>query len=180
MKKLLFVFVLFVYFVPLSIAQALLFNPVNESSNDAALVNFIVPVVIFMLLVCAAIVANIIAAFISFIRSNCLSFKAVMIFKLSLIPFYVINFVIWLIGSMVFHIALFVWTFLPIVIAYTYFTIYGTSAHIIARLLYLRRNNIITTKQFVIHFILQIMFVLDIIDSIYLTVKYKGKQEQLL
>jgi len=123
--------------------------------------------------VCALVVANIVVAVVSLVRSRCLSFKAVMVFKLCLIPFYIINFVCWMIGSMVFHLSLIIWPMIPFIIAYTYFTMLGTSVHIIAKLFALLRDKAITTKQFVTHCILQFMFALDVLDSVYLAIKQK-------
>jgi hypothetical protein len=76
-------------------------------------------------------------------------------------------------ASMVFHIAIIIWPLIPFIIAYTYFTLLGTSAYIIAGLFSLRRSKIITAKQFVIHCILQIIFITDVIDTIYLAIKQK-------
>jgi len=79
----------------------------------------------------------------------------------------------WALASAVFHIAIIVWPIIPFIIAYTYFSMLGTSAHIIAKLIVLRRSKKITAKQFAIHCIFQIVFAVDVIDSIYLAIKQK-------
>ena len=177
MKKLLTAFVIFVYFVPASVFLTFYLILTKDLSDATTFGTFLIPI-LFMLLVCVLVVGNIAGAIISMARSKCLSFKAVMGFKLCLIPFYIVNFICWLIGSMVFHIALVIWPLIPFIIAYTYFTMLGTSVHIIVNLLSLRRNKVITTKQFVTHCILQLVFILDVIDSIYLAIKQKSLKVQ--
>lgn len=74
---------------------------------------------------------------------------------------------------MVFHIALVIWPFIPFIIAYTYITMLGTSVHVISQLFTLWRSKIIITKQFVVHCIMQLIFTVDVIDSVYLAIKQK-------
>ncbi|GLC31721.1 hypothetical protein bsdE14_31310 [Clostridium omnivorum] len=74
---------------------------------------------------------------------------------------------------MVFHIAIIIWPMIPFIIAYTYLTLLGTSTFVIAKLFSLRKSKIITTKQFVLHCILQLIFTVDVIDAIYLATKQK-------
>ncbi len=135
--------------------------------------------ILLMLVAGALVILNIAIAAISAAQSKYLPFKTVMLYKLCLIPFYIVNFVCWMIGSMVFHLSFVVLPMLPFVIAYTYFTMIGTSVHIIVKLIDLRKNNKITTKQLIIHFILQITFTLDVLDSIYLTIKRKKFEKEL-
>jgi len=172
MKKLLTAFIIFVYFVPASIILTLYTNFTQETQESSYLVAFVIPLLL-MLMVCILVVLNIAGAIYSVIRSRTLPFRTVMVFKLCLIPFYIVNFACWLLASMVFHIALVVWPIIPFIIAYTYFTMLGTSVHIIAKLFTLKRDGTITTKQFIIHFIWQIIFTADVIDSIYLTIRKK-------
>ncbi len=172
MKKLLTVLVVFVYMVPLSLFLTFyqIFTKGMKDSLELAI--FTIPLLL-MIAVCILVAVNIVEAVHSIIRVQDLSFRTVMIFKLSLIPFYIVNFVCWMIASMVFHIAIIIWPMIPFIIAYTYFTLLGTSAYTIAKLFTLRKSKIITTKQFVIHCILQIIFTADVIDIIYLAIKQK-------
>ena len=169
MKKLLTALVIFVYFVPASIILTLYTISKQGTPESASFAPFVIPLLL-MLVVCILVVANIVGAVHSLIHSRTLTFRSIMVYKLCLIPFYIVNFACWLLASAVFHIALVVWPFIPFIIAYTYFTMIGTSAHIIAKLFELRRDGTITTKQFVIHFIWQIMFVTDVIASVYFTI----------
>jgi hypothetical protein len=170
MIKKLIALVVFIYLVPISffLTFGIIFINNLQDSDISAI---ILTPILFMLVACALVIVNIASAMRSGKQSKCLPLKTVMMFKLYLIPFYVINYVCWMISSMVFHLALFVWPMIPFVVAYTYFTILGTSAHIIAKLADLRRNKIITAKQFAIHCILQLIFTLDVLDSIYLARK---------
>jgi hypothetical protein len=85
-----------------------------------------------------------------------------------------------MIASMVFHIALVIWPMIPFIIAYTYFTLLGTSVHVIAKLFSLRQSKRITTKQFVVHCLAQLLFAVDVIDSIYLAIKQNKLESSLV
>ena len=179
MKKLLTALVIFVYFVPLSVFLAFYLLMTTESSDTPTLEVFIIPI-LFMLVVCILVVVNIAVAVISSVRVNCLSFRFSMTMKLCLIPFYIVNFACWSFSLMIFHISLVIWPLIPFIIIYTYFTMFGTSIHVIAMLFTLRRNNVITTKQLVIHSIMQCIFVLDVFDSIYLSKKQRSFENILI
>jgi hypothetical protein len=140
---------------------------------------FAIPLLL-MIAVCVLVAINIMIAVYSIVRAQDLLFRTIMIFKLCLIPFYIVNFACWMFASMVFHIAIIIWPIVPFIIAYTYFTLIGTSAYVIAKLFSLRKSKIITTKQFVLHCILQIIFIADIIDTIYLAMKQKKIQGVLV
>ena len=175
MKKLLMALIISVYVVPASVVLTLntiLSKDTPESSSFAA---FVVPLLL-MLAVCVLVIVNIAGAVYSAIHSQTLTFRTIMVFKLCLIPFYIVNFACWLLASMVFHIALVVWPIIPFIILYTYFTLLGTSIYTIAKLFTLRRDGTITTKQLVIHFIWQIIFTADVIDSIYLATRMKKSE----
>ena len=173
MKKLLTILVVFVYFVPISLFFTFYQIFTREIQNPSILIAFTIPL-LFMLVACILVVVNMVGVANSIRQSRCLSFRTIIAFKLCLVPFYAINFISWMIASMVFHIALVIWPMIPFIIAYTYFTMLGTSAHVIAKLFTLRRCKIITTKQFVVHCILQLVFTLDVIDSVYLAIKQKN------
>jgi len=88
--------------------------------------------------------------------------------KLSLIPFWVINFIVTLLimiilimGTRGFGIIL-----IPIPVCFAYFILLVTSSFSIAYILLQNKNKKI--KNYIIHIILQLCFVLDIIDTIYI------------
>lgn len=172
MKKQLTVLVVFVYMVPLSLFLTFYQIFTTEMKDSLKLAIFTIPLLL-MIAVCILVAVNIMFAVHSIVRAKEFSFRTVMIFKLCLIPFYIVNFVCWMFASMVFHIAIIIWPMIPFIIAYTYITLLGTSAYIIAKLFSLRKSKIITTKQFVLHCILQIIFTVDLIDTIYLAIKQK-------
>ena len=158
-KKLLAALVMFMYLV---LAYLLLASYVVSENILFDLSRSLQIPIILMLVVCILVIGNIILAIILVKRSKTLSFKYVAILKLMLIPYYMLNFFLWL------TIAIMAIPLIPFVVVYTYFTMIGTSTCIIAKLLFLRRSNVIKTNQFVFHCILQLVFMLDVIDSIYL------------
>ena len=172
MKKILYALVIFVYCIPVSLFLAFYLAFRQESQGLSILGTFFIPI-IFMIIVFGLVITNIIVAICSIVRLRFLPFRTIMILKLYLIPFYTINFVCLTIASMVFHVALIIWPLIPFIILYTYLTMIGTSAHVIAKLINLRQNKIITTKQFVAHCLFQIIFVSDVVDSITLTIQEK-------
>lgn len=173
MKKLLTVFIIFVYTVPVSfLVTVFSIYSFDETEARAVLgVSSFFLTLLFLCLVCLLVAINIFISIVFAVQFRYLSFKTVMMFKLSLIPFYVLNFICWLICSLAFHLALIVLPFLPFIITYTYFTILATSSYNINKLFALCQNKKISVAQFVIHFILQIVFVTDLIDTVYLTTK---------
>jgi hypothetical protein len=64
----------------------------------------------------------------------------------------------------------------PIFIFLSYTVLMLTSIFSILYLINLRKNKIILNKQFIVHLILQLCFVIDIIDIIYIIKKW-GKME---
>lgn len=172
MKKLLTMLIVFVYMVPLSLFVTFYQIFTKEMNDSFSFDIFTIPLLL-MIVVFILVAVNTMAAVHSIVRAQGLSFRTVMIFKLCLIPFYMVNFVCWMFASMVFHIAIIIWPMIPFIIVYTYLTLLGTSAYVIAKLFSLRKNKIITTKQFVIHCILQLIFTVDVIDIIYLVIKQK-------
>jgi len=171
MKKFLAVFTVFVYLVP---AALYAINKYNEyhgfSSSLTFFMSFVAPVML-MVIVCIMASVNIIAALLSFVRSRFLSFRTILVFKLLLVPFYAVNFVFWLFLSTFFFTAFFTWPLLPFIISYTYFTLLGTSAFNIVKLIKLCADKKIPVKKAVVHSLLQLVFVLDMASTIYLSVK---------
>jgi hypothetical protein len=93
--------------------------------------------------------------------------------KLSLIPYWIINFV-WIVaaslttafmGGLVLGLAL---------LLSSYLYLASTSCYSLAYLGVLYRNNRITGARCIVHAVLQLCFVLDIIDTLYLLRTYQG------
>jgi len=96
--------------------------------------------------------------------------------KMGIIPYWVINFICYIPISAILLIAGhgFGFIIVPIFIFASYTVLILTSIFTIVYLKLLRKNNIIMKNQFIIHTILQLFFVIDIIDTIYL-IKILGK-----
>jgi hypothetical protein len=102
--------------------------------------------------------------------------KTIMIFKIGLIPFFLINFLFWfsMIGILLNPMMGFIGVFLiPIAVISTYLTMLITSIYGISIISVMGRKNILTWGQCVIHIIFQLIFILDVADLIFLFVKYR-------
>jgi hypothetical protein len=94
--------------------------------------------------------------------------------KIGLIPFWIINFICYFPIS-VFLLVVghgFGFLIVPIFIFLSYIVLLLTSIFSILYLLNLKKNNIIVNKQFIIHSILQLLFVVDIIDTVNIIKKW--------
>ena len=94
--------------------------------------------------------------------------------KLGLIPFWIINFICYLPISIILLLVGhgFGFIIVPIFIFASYTVLILTSIFSIIYLKNLHKNNIIEFKQFLIHSILQLIFVIDIIDIIVIIKKW--------
>jgi hypothetical protein len=89
--------------------------------------------------------------------------------KLAAMPFFAFNYFAWslfagailLSPGMLILIAI-----LPLAIGFTYSILLATSSYSISLLYALRKNGAISRKQFVVHSVLQLIFVVDVIDQI--------------
>lgn len=94
--------------------------------------------------------------------------------KLSLIPFWAINFICYIpISALLLVVGhgfgLFI---VPMFVVISYVVLIITSIFSISYLLRLRKNKLITNKQSIIHSILQLCFVIDVIDAIYIIIRF--------
>lgn len=97
--------------------------------------------------------------------------KKMIALKLITIPFYLINFAIWGILGMAMLVVPGMFLGLPIVLigtAYSYFCLLVTSANSIAFINFKYRNAQISRRKAILHCVLQLIFVIDVIDCIYL------------
>ncbi|MCI7300810.1 MAG: hypothetical protein MR704_03455 [Clostridia bacterium] len=101
--------------------------------------------------------------------------------KLSLIPFFVLNFLLCMVVALVIFAASrgfaifipWVWIWVVCAIGITYLIAAGTSAYGILFVRALRKKGLVSKKQMVLHMVFQFCFVADIIDTIVLLKKYK-------
>lgn len=94
--------------------------------------------------------------------------------KLGLISYWVLNFIFYIPISTILLVIGHGFGFLivPIFIFASYIVLILTSLFSITYLYQLRKNNTISKKQFIINTILQLIFVIDIIDTIYIIRKW--------
>lgn len=92
--------------------------------------------------------------------------------KLSLIPFFVINFLYWIILFVVVPMGIIVGiVYLPVVIILTYFVTIVTGIYGLTTIMAYKRTGYLGKEFIIIHLILQFVFVLDIFDTWYLLKK---------
>lgn len=103
--------------------------------------------------------------------------KIILVFKLCLVPFFMLNFILWSIFALGCYslFMIFLWVFIPFGIAYTYILLLVTSAYSISQIIVWNQNGILTKKQCVKYIILQLLFVIDVIAYIILYRKYGKK-----
>lgn len=91
--------------------------------------------------------------------------------KLSVIPFFIFNFMLWtgFFGMlMLFPGGIFVVALAPIIIFLTFTVLMVTSSSAISVLVYSYRTKQIDISKLILHSVLQLIFVVDVIDTIYL------------
>lgn len=118
--------------------------------------------------------SNIIVALTHIITSHKSSYFAIMIAKLALIPFFMMNFVICILVCVA---ILNPWLFMtsivlvPLMVGITYGVLLVTSSYNLAHMIYALNKKQATSKELTIHIIFQLIFVLDVVSSIILFVK---------
>lgn len=91
--------------------------------------------------------------------------------KLSVIPFFIFNFMLWtgVFGTlMLFPGGIFLLALAPIIVFLTFTVLLVTSSSTISVLVYCYRAKQIDISKLIVHIVLQLIFVVDVIDSIYL------------
>jgi hypothetical protein len=103
--------------------------------------------------------------------------------KLGAIPYFILNFVFFLLLFLLFFAAsrgIFIFTPIPMLflipIFFTYLAVLFTSPYAIGFAVVLSNENKMKTGKLVIHILLQLCFVLDVVDTIVLLKKYKPQQ----
>jgi len=101
------------------------------------------------------------------------SLKIVTRAKLALIPIYTINFLFALAAILVSGTPWTFWlvSFVPLFFIFACSILFTMSVHSVVAIISLRKDGIIKNKRFVLHFLLQFVFVLDILSCIFLYVK---------
>ena len=149
-------------------------NKSNDSFNGFyKLLPFLFIIWVFTYIIFSII--NIISLAIDYKNNNTeIIFKKTKRIKLGLIPFWIINFICYLPISIILILVGhgFGFIIVPIFISASYMVLILTSIFSIAYLKNLHKNRKIEFKKFIIHSILQLIFVIDIIDIIIILKKY--------
>lgn len=107
--------------------------------------------------------------------------KTIMFFKIAFIPYFIINFFFWfcVIGILLNPVMAFIGVALiPVAVISTYLTMLITSIYGISIISAMGRNKALTLREYVIHIICQLIFIVDVVDIIYLNIKYKKIEVQ--
>ena len=180
MKKLLTVLVVSSYLVPVALLSTLLLLFLSYDATAGASVFadstwhiFAAIPVLFILLSCALPLASMISAIRAAKEAQTLSFRDILRFKLCMIPFYILDFICFTIPGMM---IMGPWgmMFIPLACGHIWWTMAGISAHSIAKLFVLRRQNRITKGQFILNSLLQLLFVWSLVESIDLAKRHES------
>lgn len=121
-------------------------------------------------------VANIVLAITYILVPHQNKYKAIMIAKLALIPFFIMNFII---CTLVCVGLLNPWLFMtsivivPLMIVITYGVLLVTSSYNLAHMIRALSKKEVTSKELTLHIIFHLIFVLDVVSSILLYVNEK-------
>ena len=100
----------------------------------------------------------------------------IMGFKLAFIPFF-ISHSYWFIlamGGTANPFLMILWFVIPFLfLFYAYLVLFSTSSYLIVQILKLRKNGTLTKGQCILHIMMQLLFFIDVVDSVYLFFKYR-------
>ena len=66
------------------------------------------------------------------------------------------------------------WFVIPFLfLFYAYLVLFSTSSYLIVQILKLRKNGTLTKGQCILHIMMQLLFFIDVVDSVYLFFKYR-------
>jgi hypothetical protein len=180
MKKLLTAFTISAYLGPVAIVAGLLLAYLfSEKMLDApdsaftiAYILVVLPLLLSLLLSWALSLASMLGALRAAKTGQPLPFQTVLRCKLRLLPFYLLDFVFFTMFGLM---TMGPWGMMlvPLACGHIWWVMAGVSAHGIAKLSVLRRQNRITKGQCALHCLLQLIFALDLIDAIYLAKREK-------
>lgn len=160
MKKLLIALFLILYLI----------QPLIIWGNNTLLIGIVLMVMAFLLACTNIIYAIIGTKNLRIDAKHQLSVsRTILAAKLTAIPFFGINYVSWTLMAgflMLTPGMLLLIIFIPLGIGFTYFMLLATSSYSISLLYALRKKEIISRRQFIIHFVFQLIFVVDVIDQI--------------
>lgn len=97
--------------------------------------------------------------------------KIMLFIKLLSIPFFIINFAIWtgVVGTVsLFPGGLLIWIFVPIIVFLTFIILLVTSSFSISTVILYGRSKLLNKHEIIIHILLQLIFVIDVFDAMFL------------
>lgn len=175
-KRYLVFFIISLYLtqIPLFIDFMIINNESYNTVLENILFNF--SLVFFILAIVLGLV-NLIIAFTNTNNNDVI--KITMISKLVLVPYFIINFIICtlLIIGFAFVLTIFsTFILIPLFVFITFMTMLVTSSYNISYLINKLKNKEINFITFILHFIFQLVFICDVIDTIYI---YKSNENML-
>lgn len=107
--------------------------------------------------------------------------KYMKVLKFGAVPYFIINFIVYFFIFFIFLAAsrgIILFTPIPLIfigiIFFTYLAVIFTSSYGIDFLVIVKKEKIIKTGSLVIHILLQLCFVLDVVDTLIILMKYKS------
>ena len=96
--------------------------------------------------------------------------KTIFRFKLLLIPFFIINFLLWLLFTLALAVPLFMipFIFVPFGIIYAFMVLSAISLYAISYISHLEKTDILTKKQYLVNAFMQMLFVVDVFNFGYI------------
>lgn len=182
MKKLLTSFIVVLYTMEICLSSAFFLFFWGDVSNGVIqgllITSLVLGIIAFFLGL-----SNIILAITHILVPHQNSYKSIMITKLALIPFFIMNFIICMLVCVA---ILNPWLFMtsiviiPLMIGITYGVLLVTSSYNLAHMIRALSKKEATSKELTLHIIFHLIFVLDVISSVILVIKGKKKNKQLL
>ncbi len=174
MKKILIPLTILLYLSVFCTLAALVVIMVSE--EEVVIPRILIIVSLGLLLpVLALEIVNLIYAALGLNTPRPNTFKTVMAFKIALVPYYVFNFIVccfFAICAIVPALFLIVTAAMVVAVIFTYFSVVSTSLHNIAYIFHMYKCGRLNILQTVAHIVLHLIFVADLVDSIYLFVNY--------
>lgn len=110
--------------------------------------------------------------------------KSMQMLKLSTIPYFLLNFIFYLLLILIFFMGtrgIIIFTPVPLLLSipifFTYLTVLCSAAYGVGFIAILWKEKSFTIGRTIMHILLQICFVLDVMDTIVLLRKYKAKED---
>jgi hypothetical protein len=153
---------------------------INNEISDGIILGIELYCIIMCVLCFLIIFLNIVFALLNITKDVPCPYRTTMAIKIAMIPFYVINFLIWaifIIGTLNPFFIIYLPFIIVLSIFLTYFTMISTSSHNIAYLLrqFFDKENLFNTKKlyYIIYIVCHFIFCVDVVASILLYSNHK-------